>query len=79
MVDQEAMMKILQFLFALSILIMGFLNLFLWKSFAEHISKYKFVTYGKTQEIGIRICFYLIGSVFILGGIKLILEYFKKN
>jgi len=70
-------MKFFQFLFAICMFIMGFLNFFLWKSFAEHISKYKFVTYGKAQEIGIRICFYLIGGVFILGGLKLLIECFK--
>lgn len=70
-------MKFFQFLFAIFIFIMGFFNFFLWKPFAEHISKYKFVTYGKAQEIGIKICFYLIGGVFILAGIKLLIEYFK--
>lgn len=70
-------MKIIQFIHGISIIVIGILSFFVWKIFAKEISKYSFVKYGKPQEIGIRICFYLVGTVAIVAGIVLLIRYFK--
>ena len=72
------MKDIIDLIEGIVIVIIGTCTLFLWKKFAIEVQKFSFVKYGKPQEIGLRIGFYVIGFSFILGGIYLIYKYFCK-
>jgi hypothetical protein len=58
-------------------IVIGICTFFLWKRFAIEIQKFNFVKYAKPQEIGIKVCFYIIGVLFVIGGIYLLYKFFK--
>ena len=55
--------------------IIGLCLILKWDKFADEIAKFS-VKHGRPQEVTIRVGFYLIGIVFIIGGIRLIYKFF---
>jgi uncharacterized membrane protein HdeD (DUF308 family) len=70
------MKDINQIIQGIVMLIIGICLLFTWKQFALEIAKYT-TKYTQASENMVKIGFYFIGSVAILGGILLIIRFLR--